>query len=174
MVHIFATWNVNQAPVGSCTRNVLLGQTSGPASPVCLSAWQNGWCLGRGGSLASSSTPTTHSHCFGDVRSLPSHLWTCRPWACPTPFESPGSACLPSLVGQQVPGVHHLLCKEILSCISCKSVSSLFHQAPLAQVLQDLGNNSTSIYPSPSWFCKPQSYSPHSLHSTLQSEVSDF
>lgn len=106
------------------TRNALLGQTSGPASPVCLSAWQKGWCLGRGGSLASPpASPTIHSHCFGDVRSLPRHLWTCHPWACPNPFEPTGSACLPSLTGQWVPGVHHLLCKEIISFTSYKSIS---------------------------------------------------
>lgn len=67
------------------TRIVLLGQTTALVSLVCLSAWLKGWCLERGGSLASPpASPTTHSFCFGDVRSLLCHLWTCPPQAVQT------------------------------------------------------------------------------------------
>ena len=146
------------------TRNALLGQTSGPASPVCLSPWQKGWCLGEGGSLASPpASPFTHRRYFEDVRSLPSHLWTCCPWVCPNCSEPAGAACLPSLAGQRVPGVHHLLCKEILFFISYKSTSYSFHQAHLALVLQDLMNSNSTSNLSITFLILQTTYSPHSL-----------
>lgn len=59
-----------------------------------------------------------------------------RAW--PNPFEPAGSTCLSRLTRQWVPRVHHLLCKEILSFISYKSTSYLFHRLPLALASQHL------------------------------------
>lgn len=94
VVHIFATLTECElGTYGKCpvcllsTRNVQLGHASGLA---LQSVWQKGQSLGRGDSLASPSTsPSIHRCCFGDVRSLSSHFWTCpspslaKPfWAC--------------------------------------------------------------------------------------------
>ena len=48
------------------------------------------------------------------------------------------------LAGQRVLGVHHLLGKQIISFISYKLFSYLFHGAPLALVSQDLVNNNST------------------------------